>query len=546
MAAEELPFPTSVQEIDARIVLSASGTISGKPIGTVRLKVLTFQETPEQKIVSLSQVLEINGKTIEAKAEADSYGNKYAVFEVNETGEFTYTIEAEIHKRVMPKYMLDFDLSDEIEDYGQYKSATAKIESNKSAIRTLALNRFDSNSWLETVAGIAHWTHNYVTYDVGYFPETYSAIETLENRRGTCDEFATLSAALLRAKGIPTRVVVGPVFSAAEWNFHGWADAYNPNSGWIAIDSTYGEAGIVDATHIKMGHFPDFIDAADISIAPAGMDVQLSQNKLVEVEIIGYEQFSKVISLEAENTELYAKTWQDLNIIIKNMVNSHLIAPIGIALPLGFKVEERDKVVLLKPLESREISWQVMVNKELQKNQYLEGTYAIVSLHPAIERTVRVLPSKLLESAAQIEVLDLYATIEGNALKINISLENKGMEAAEVEIILESKDKETERISETIGGLTKREIAISVENYSKKPYTVLVKGDGTSYSAEIIPEKEIVVSGNGEKKVEDTAVEHAGSQIQAGEILNVQTLVLVAIIFSIIAIMFLLKDLVLK
>ena len=255
---------------------------------------LSFPESREQKISSLKQTLEINGQAVEAGTETDSYGNSYAVFELAAAGEFTYSIEAVVHRGVAPKYLQDFNLGSGISEQGQYLNATKYIQSDSATIRTLALNRFQSSSWLETVADVADWTHNYITYDISYYPETYSAIETLESRRGTCDEFAALSAAILRAKGIPTRIIVGPVFSAEQWNFHGWLEAYNPSSGWIAVDSTYGEAGIVDATHIEMGRFPDFSDAADTINAPATASVEMGP-KTIEVELIDSNLFSGLL-----------------------------------------------------------------------------------------------------------------------------------------------------------------------------------------------------------------------------------------------------------
>ncbi|MEM1062206.1 MAG: transglutaminase-like domain-containing protein, partial [Planctomycetota bacterium] len=63
-----------------------------------------------------------------------------------------------------------------------------------------------------------------------------------------CEYFATAAAVLLRARGIPTRYVTG--FVAAEKNgaggfltarnedAHAWAEAYDPERGWILVEAT--------------------------------------------------------------------------------------------------------------------------------------------------------------------------------------------------------------------------------------------------------------------------------------------------------------------
>lgn len=58
----------------------------------------------------------------------------------------------------------------------------------------------------------------------------YSALDTLERRRGDCTEAAVLLAALGRAAGIPTRVVSGVSYSRQ--SYHGVSNAFIPHS-WV-------------------------------------------------------------------------------------------------------------------------------------------------------------------------------------------------------------------------------------------------------------------------------------------------------------------------
>ncbi len=546
--AQELPFPSTVQEIDARVVLSAGGAISGSLRSPVKLKVLSFQNTAEQEITQVKQVLEINGKTIEAKTEEDDYGNRYAVFEVNEKGSFTYKIEAMVHKKVRPRGLKDFNLSQGITEFSEYTEATEYIESDDAGMRTLALNRFPQDSWLETVAEVIDWTHKYVTYDKAYFPEVYSAKQTYQNKRGTCDEFAVLSAAMLRAKGIPTRVIVGPVFSAQEWNFHGWLEAYNPKAGWVPIDSTYGEAGLVDATHIEMGHFPDFKNAADSITSAQGTAVQIWP-KTVEVTLINYVPFSDIISIRAERKEIKANSWQDINTLIENKLDSFVIVPVEIVMPAGFLIEGNQQTLLLKPLEKVLLSWKTIIKREIGEGYYLSGSYSVFSAHPKVETSITVFPGEESKEGALVEVMDLYGYIDLNTLKIEIYLQNLGNEDTEVDISLKTREKEIAEQHPTLAALSKKRVSLSIENFEDTEYFVLVKSPNLIYSAKIIPQKGIVETKISQPKEEPKAEgpDERGKEPETNKRTPIEEAIVIIGVFAVVFVaVFLLKTLVIK
>jgi transglutaminase-like putative cysteine protease len=75
------------------------------------------------------------------------------------------------------------------------------------------------------------------------------AKEILKNREGDCNEHATILTALLRAAGIPGRVVVGLVYQDGRFYYHAWNEAYINK--WISMDATLKQMP-VDATHIKL------------------------------------------------------------------------------------------------------------------------------------------------------------------------------------------------------------------------------------------------------------------------------------------------------
>ncbi|MHC4131518.1 MAG: transglutaminase-like domain-containing protein [Planctomycetota bacterium] len=76
-----------------------------------------------------------------------------------------------------------------------------------------------------------------------------TAIEVAESKQGDCTEYAVLSAAMCRAVGIPSRVVMGLAYvenyMGLEHRFggHAWTEAY-VGSKWIGIDPAFKGAGL--------------------------------------------------------------------------------------------------------------------------------------------------------------------------------------------------------------------------------------------------------------------------------------------------------------
>lgn len=76
-----------------------------------------------------------------------------------------------------------------------------------------------------------------------------SAVEVLKTKEGDCNEHSILYAALCRAVGIPTKVVVGLVYLNDAFYYHAWNKVYLGE--WIPVDPTFGGFP-ADAAHIKL------------------------------------------------------------------------------------------------------------------------------------------------------------------------------------------------------------------------------------------------------------------------------------------------------
>ncbi len=76
-----------------------------------------------------------------------------------------------------------------------------------------------------------------------------SALDVLRTMQGDCNEHAVLLSALLRAAGIPSRIVVGLVYTRGKFYYHAWNEAYFGR--WVSMDATLNQIP-AGATHISL------------------------------------------------------------------------------------------------------------------------------------------------------------------------------------------------------------------------------------------------------------------------------------------------------
>jgi transglutaminase-like putative cysteine protease len=92
----------------------------------------------------------------------------------------------------------------------------------------------------DEIARLNRWVFDWVEkkgLDRGYAPAT----ATLESKTGDCTEHSVLLSALLRARGIPTRLVDGVVVDHDRAGYHEWVEAFIDGEGFVAADPTFGQ-----------------------------------------------------------------------------------------------------------------------------------------------------------------------------------------------------------------------------------------------------------------------------------------------------------------
>ncbi len=134
-------------------------------------------------------------------------------------------------------------------DGEDYLKSTQYIQSDapeiKSAVKEICGGITDP---VEKVIKIKEWVFkNLRKNPTASIP---SAVDILREREGDCNEHSILFAALSRAAGIPSKVVVGVVYLNGGFYYHAW-NAVMLGGKWYPVDPTFNQFP-ADATHIKM------------------------------------------------------------------------------------------------------------------------------------------------------------------------------------------------------------------------------------------------------------------------------------------------------
>jgi transglutaminase-like putative cysteine protease len=127
---------------------------------------------------------------------------------------------------------------------------SATVQSHDPTIRSLARAITAGSATVQDKIGaVLAWLEKNIRKEP---VDTFSALDVLDAKRGECQGHSYLYTALMRALGVPTRVVNGLVYSAEHGGFlyHTWAESLVEGS-WRAVDPTFNQTQ-ADATHIAL------------------------------------------------------------------------------------------------------------------------------------------------------------------------------------------------------------------------------------------------------------------------------------------------------
>ncbi len=274
---------------------------------------------------------------------------------------------------------------------GQETISTRLTEYNDDIAETAAVLA-ENDSMLKTIRNNVEWVHENVEYDLAYFGVSNDAQTVFRERRGVCSEYAHLLISMLNSLGIETRYVNGYVL-AEEWQPHAWVEAYIPGYGWLPMDPTFNQVGIIDSSHAMISYGADQESIYDI-VTSKKSDIMLSS----ETHIADYSpaEDEKGIRLSLDFDD-------ETNIVeakIVNTRNEYIFGSYTFSSPEKYWGRESE-LLLLEPLETRteqyqldyeslsagyvytipveasvndaEISEQISIRKEADGEEQLEG-----------------------------------------------------------------------------------------------------------------------------------------------------------------------------
>lgn len=142
-----------------------------------------------------------------------------------------------------------FPLVNVAENSKYYLQATAQVQADDPKIKELSVRLTkNAKTQFDAVQQIISWVVDHVHYVTP--PAKYDALYALEAGKGNCQNYSHLSAALLRAAGIPVRIVNGVTLNQpydVKWKSgvltfkmgqgrHSWIEVWFPDLDWVPFD----------------------------------------------------------------------------------------------------------------------------------------------------------------------------------------------------------------------------------------------------------------------------------------------------------------------
>lgn len=143
----------------------------------------------------------------------DIFGNKYAVYKINNFApgqQLKVTIKRDCEVFTYEEKIPEDTNAEVIAENEIYLLPQERVESNDIRIKTKAeeLTNGIHSDYLKA-RKIFEFVNMNIEYDVSEEYANRGALSALETRRGVCEEYANLFAALCRAVDIPARIVEG-------------------------------------------------------------------------------------------------------------------------------------------------------------------------------------------------------------------------------------------------------------------------------------------------------------------------------------------------
>ena len=235
----------------------------------------------------LEAELHISPEPSEIRWLQDVFGNSVAIATFDKRAE-----QLVIESRVKLVHAPAPPASIAIEAYAQHYPFTYAAEDMPDLLRSIERQNLDPSrqvdKWargflnhsgrtdtLEMLIAMTQAIKSDFTYKSRSEKGTQTPLETLEQRNGTCRDFAMLMIEAVRALGLAARFCSGYLYNTSRrtsflggGNTHAWVRVYLPGSGWIEFDPTNGIIGNTGLIRVAVAR--DIYQAVPISGTWAG------------------------------------------------------------------------------------------------------------------------------------------------------------------------------------------------------------------------------------------------------------------------------------
>jgi transglutaminase-like putative cysteine protease len=207
------------RDVSARIVLSVT-----QPADLVFAISVAEQHLPADE--AFTAVLD--GSPVDVEEISDAHGTRLHRVH-SPAGELVVEYRGSVGGPTEPATATDADLL-------VYSRPSRYAESD--SLQATALAEFAGiQGSAELLASVSSWVGTRLAYVSGSSLPTDGAVRTLLARQGVCRDYSHLSVALLRALGIPARLVAVYAPGLAPMDFHAVAEAW-VDGRWCVVDAT--------------------------------------------------------------------------------------------------------------------------------------------------------------------------------------------------------------------------------------------------------------------------------------------------------------------
>lgn len=352
--------------LESKIAVTQQAHFSvGKPIPRFEYTFALPASFSNKAVHQDLQNLNITFSPVPAKVsdETDAFGNhfKRALWnDLNKDVQVVITFQASIRSELSDmQSKAPFPLRATPQNETVFLKSTEMVQSGSVEISSLAKKlTARANTEYEAVTAIMNYVSDNIKY--AYNPPQYDALFTLNAKSGNCQNFAHISLALLRAAGIPARIVGGislkepwkiPVNNSAYvvqsmgQGGHAWMEVYFSDLGWLSYDPQQSKQ-FTSSRHIKQ---TNGLDSSDINDMWRGTPYVPEYSELIDAKFI---DDSIVLKMKSSDTAPKAYLLSN-NLIAKTEGLPLEKPPVELPNPQGPTIKPVPKETIPKPVRGK-------------------------------------------------------------------------------------------------------------------------------------------------------------------------------------------------